>query len=455
MRCQTIFFAAKTIKRLIKPLNFLTRVRSKETTFIPKQLMMKIEKYSMGMGDRFGRQGEAQLAAIMKAADAGVEGIVPVWNKSNREHTIIGSCPDDLRKEADDAVKALGWKGSYYVDADHIGLKTVDWFLAGSNFFTLDVADDIGSEPTKEDLEDFMYRNQSFIGKLEISGIDHSLTITREGLERIGRKYVGAMKEASRIYQYLVEKKGEGNFVTEVSTDETDTSQSPEELFFILSELAHHKVPVQTIAPKFTGEFIKGVDYIGQVKDFCREFEQDLMVIKDAIQRFGLPDNLKLSVHTGSDKFSLYPHIGRLIRKHNAGLHLKTAGTTWLEEVIGLAEAGGEGLAIAKNIYTEAYRRYDELTAPYANVIHIEKSRLPSSEQLEEWSSEQFVNTLRHDPHQPDYQPDFRQLIHVAFKVAAEMGDRYLNALDANREVVARNVTTNLWERHFKALFIA
>ena len=94
---------------------------------------MKIEKYTFGMGDRFAHQGRAQLQAILQARDAGLN-VSPVWNKSNREHTIIHSEPSDVRAEADAAVAALGWGGAYYVDADHIGLRTVDRFIAGSNF---------------------------------------------------------------------------------------------------------------------------------------------------------------------------------------------------------------------------------------------------------------------------------------------------------------------------------
>ena len=106
---------------------------------------MKLEKHSIGIGDRFGRQGKAQLNAIIKAKQNGVD-IAPVWNKSYREHSIVGTNPADVRAKADAAVKALGWAGSYYVDADHINLSNVDSFIEPSNFFTLDVADYIGKE---------------------------------------------------------------------------------------------------------------------------------------------------------------------------------------------------------------------------------------------------------------------------------------------------------------------
>ena len=102
-----------------------------------------LSKYSVGVGDRFAHQAKAQLQACMKAAEYGVE-VIPVWNKSNREHTIIGSSPASTRAAADEAVKTLSWSKPYYVDADHINLKTVDKFIEASDFFTIDVADLIG-----------------------------------------------------------------------------------------------------------------------------------------------------------------------------------------------------------------------------------------------------------------------------------------------------------------------
>src|SRR5439155_13754374 len=118
--------------------------------------------------------------------------------------------------------------------------------------------------------------------------------------------------------------------------------------------------------------FNKGVDYVGDLAQFEREFNEDLAVIAFAVKQYGLPSTLKLSVHSGSDKFSIYTPIRRALRRSNAGLHLKTAGTTWLEELIGLAEAGNSGLALAKEIYTKALEHLDELCAPYASVIDID-----------------------------------------------------------------------------------
>ena len=236
--------------------------------------------------------------------------------------------------------------------------------------------------------------------------------------------------------------------------DETDLPQTPVELLIILAAISDQKIPIQTIAPKFTGRFNKGVDYVGDVKQFAKEFEEDLAAIAFAVKRYGLPANLKLSVHSGSDKFSIYKAIHDGAKKFNAGVHLKTAGTTWLEELIGLAEAGGNGLAIAKEIYSEALAHKDELTAPYATVIDIDESKLPAAEVVNGWTSQQYTSALRHDQKNAAYNPSFRQLLHVGFKIAAKMGPRYLDALEANEATVAKNVTANLWERHIKPVFL-
>ena len=414
---------------------------------------MNIEKYSIGIGDRFGHQGVAQLSAFVKARERGVD-VVPVWNKSNREHTLIGTQPINTRREADEAAAALGWKPSYYVDADHIGITTVDPFIGPSNYFTLDVADFIGEEPARDDLADFQTYCSKFIGTLSVPGIAGGLAVSTDTIASVGKKYLNAVKEAGRIYRYIASRKGEENFITEVSMDETNTPQTPVELFFVLAALARERVPVQTVAPKFTGQFLKGVDYIGDVAQFTREFEHDVAVIAHAIQEFGLPETLKISIHSGSDKFSIYPAINKTIKKFHAGVHLKTAGTTWLEEVIGLAKSGSDGLRIAKEIYAQSYLRFEELAKPYLTVIDIPMDALPTPTAVNTWGSAEFILTLQHDPMCPQYNTAFRQLVHIGFKVAAEMGERFTDLLDEAAGTINKGVTDNIYERHLRPLFL-
>jgi len=436
---------------------------------------MNLPKFSFGMGDRFAHQGRAQLAAVIKARDLGVE-VAPVWNKSNREHLIVGSEPSSVRQEADAAVRALGWSGPYFVDADHIGLKTVDRFLDASDFFTIDVADSIGQPASDADIDAFVAAQSRFAVSVTIPGIDRPLEASPQRIAAIGRKYLAAVQEAGRIYRHIAAAKGlrrtvsasrihgriyrnvakgGGRFVAEVSMDETDQPQTPVDLLFILAALAAEKVPLATIAPKFTGRFNKGADYVGDVAQFEHEFADDIAVIAFAVREFGLPADLKLSVHSGSDKFSIYAPIRRTLRRTGAGLHLKTAGTTWLEELIGLAAAGGDGLALVKEVYREALDHIDALCGPYAAVIDIDRRKLPSIEDVADWSSQRFVGALRHDPRSPQYNQHLRQLLHVGYKVAAQMGTRYTDALEKHEAIIAENVTANLFDRHLKPLFLA
>jgi len=233
---------------------------------------MKLGKYSIGVGDRFTYQGEAQLRAVMKANERGMD-IVPVWNKSNREHLYVGTRPVDTRVEADNAVKALNYQGAYFVDADHINLDTVSGYVESSDFFTLDVASFIGKESSPEKVEAFIASCQRYTGYLQIPGIFEPLRISDQLLRRLAGKFLAAIDHAAEIYTYLKCEKGEGTFITEVSMDEVESPQTPVELLFILKMLADRKVPVQTIAPKFTGRFNKGVDYVGDLDQFAREFE--------------------------------------------------------------------------------------------------------------------------------------------------------------------------------------
>lgn len=414
---------------------------------------MLLEKYSFGVGDRFGHQGKAQLEGIMQGKAHGID-IVPVWNKSNREHSIIGTRPEDARRGADAAVKATGWQDSYYVDADHIQLGNVDGFLASSNFFTLDVADYIGQPADEPVITDFVAAFEKYTGTLKVEGIDTVFNISSRQLESIARKYLKAITEAGKIYRHIEAAKGKGSFVTEVSMDETNTPQTPVEMLFILAAIAKEGIPVQTIAPKFTGSFHKGVDYVGDVAQFAKEFEQDIAVIHFAVKEFGLPENLKLSVHSGSDKFSIYKSINKALKKFDAGLHLKTAGTTWLEEITGLALADGEGLVIAKDIYEQAYGRFDELCAPYATVVDIARAKLPLPKVVNGWSATDYANAIQHNASCPQYDIHFRQLMHLAYKIAAEMGDTYIKALEDHEDSIAPCVTSNIYERHIKPLFI-
>ena len=415
--------------------------------------MKTMTKYSFGMGDRFAHQAGWQLKVILEAEKNGIE-VTPVWNKSNREHTTIGSEPADTLKAAEQAIEAAGWTKPWFIDADHINLDTVDRFLNSSNFFTIDVASYIGKKSEAPEEDDFVDKMKRYIGTINIPGIETPFNVTEEQLRKISGQYLHAARMAGETYKHIETAKGKGNFITEVSMDEVAAPQTPAELFFILAMLAHYNVPAQTIAPKFTGRFNKGVDYVGNLETFRKEYESNLMVIDYAIKNFGLPSELKLSIHSGSDKFSIYPVIKELSKKHNKGFHLKTAGTTWLEEVIGLALAGGEALLFVKDLYSRALKNVEKLCAPYADVIDIDESKLPSAMEVQTWTGEKFASALRHIPDNPQYNPNMRQLMHVAYKLAAEKIDVFNSYLEKHSDIIGKCVFENLYERHAKRLFV-
>ncbi len=409
-------------------------------------------KYSFGTGDRFGKEGEAQLRAVIQILEAGVQ-VTPVWNKSHREHQTVQSKPRSIRTEADNAVKNLGYREDYFVDADHINLNTVDAYIDFSDFFTIDVADYIGEEANKEDKDEFLNYFEKYTEKLIIPGISEEIIFTSEDLDKIINTFLFATKKASEVYKHISAKK-KTDFIVEVSMDEVAIPQSPKDLFLVLAALSFYDVPINTIAPKFTGQFNKGIDYKGNLEQFTTEFEEDILVIKFAVQEFKMPKNLKLSIHSGSDKFSLYPVMRKITNKHQAGLHVKTAGTTWLEEITTIAESGETGFDFALFIYQQALERFQELTSPYPDVLEINTKKLPLVEELKKKGSKEMAKALRHDKSCKNFNPHLRQLIHCAYKIAAENNKTFSFLLDKHRVEIEKNVTFNLYEKHLKPLFI-
>jgi hypothetical protein len=413
----------------------------------------RLGRYSLGVGDRFAHEGVAQLQAFVEAARLGVD-VTPVWNKSHREHLVVGSVPASVREEADAAVAALRWGRPYFVDADHISAETAARFVEPSDFFTLDVAGFIGRPAEAGTVDAFVARHPELTAAVEVRGLDEPVGTTLDSTRSTAGHYLRATAAAGSLYREIAARKGGDAFLTEVSMDETAAPQTPAELLVILAAIADEGIPACTVAPRFSGRFNKGIDYSGDPSAFAAEFEADVAVVRHAVAEYGLPEDLKLSVHSGSDKFSIFPAVRRVIKAGDAGVHVKTSGTTWLEEVIGLAEAGGDALDLAKDVYAGAYERQDELCAPYAAVIDIDRDRLPAPDDVRRWDSAEFTAAIRHDPSDPAYDPQVRQLVHVGYKVAAEMGERYTDLLVACRETIARNVTENLLERHLRPLFL-
>jgi len=239
--------------------------------------MINLGRFSIGVGDRFGREGIAQISAAAAFKKESGVSVDLVWNKSNREHKIIGTGPADQRRAADGAIARSGWKGAYFVDADHIGLTTVDGFLPHCDFFTIDVADYIGQAADAVAIDGFVRRHRDLVGAITVAGIDRALLIDEDLLRASAAKYLSAVSEAGKVYRRILAAKGADAFVAEVSMDETAQPQVPAELLVILAALADEGIALRTIAPKFSGRFNKGVEYSGDPVAFEKEFREDVI----------------------------------------------------------------------------------------------------------------------------------------------------------------------------------
>src|SRR5690554_7526856 len=168
--------------------------------------MKQLSKYSIGMGDRFAHQASYQLKAVVEATQKGFD-ISPVWNKSNREHTTIGSAPADARKAVEATIKEMGWNKLYFVDADHINLDTVDRFMDSSDFFTIDVASYIGKQGDCAKKEDFLAKMKPYIGSFNIPGIARAIEVTQAQVSAIADQYLYAACMGARPIKKLQQQK--------------------------------------------------------------------------------------------------------------------------------------------------------------------------------------------------------------------------------------------------------
>ena len=150
----------------------------------------------------------------------------------------MGTQPHTLREEADSAINASDYNGSYYLDADHITLDTVDSFVDSHNFFTLDISEHIGREDDSEAIDSFVKSLEPHLGKIELPGIDEPVELTEEVAHSTAKNFLYAIRQARVTYDLIAERKGADNFVTEVSVDETDKPQTPDMLFVILAAIA-------------------------------------------------------------------------------------------------------------------------------------------------------------------------------------------------------------------------
>ncbi len=355
---------------------------------------------SAGLGDRLGLATPGHVRAVRK-----VTGIAPIFaQQSMRENARTGRTPQQVMDDAMWGVFQEGWRQPWGADADH--LKTTEdidlCVAAGYTFFTIDPGDHVDNKahaaPLEvlkgkihalpwDELEDTpeglhtRYLNRHF----EVE--DFALGFDQTTLARAAAKYGRAIAHTVRMYRHLAAQTE--NFELEMSVDETETPTSIEEHFFIASELKRLGVHWVSLAPRYIGRFEKGVDYIGDLKAFETEIARHA-----AIARVLGP--YKLSIHSGSDKFSIYPIVAR----HTRGLvHLKTAGTSYLEALRTIASIDPE---LFREILIFARRWYNKDRATYH--VSADPARMPSPDVLRDSELTDVLDTF-----------DGRQVLHVTF----------------------------------------
>jgi len=379
---------------------------------------------SAGCGDRLGLATPGHVRAVSRFS-----GIAPIFaQQSVRENARTGRTPQQVLDDATWGVFQEGWREPWGADADH--LKTpadVDAFVAaGYTFYTVDPGDHVDNEAhiaahsilvnkvnglpwdVMEDGPQAL--NKRYLGRTFNLDKGFELIFSEEILLRAAAKYGRAIAHTVQMYRHLVSRMGDTPFELEVSVDETETPTSPHEHFFVASELKRLGVQWVSLAPRYTGRFEKGVDYIGDLARFEAEF-----VKHAAIARHLGP--YKLSLHSGSDKFSIYPIIAR----HAGELaHLKTAGTSYLEALRAIASMDPP---LFRQILAFAHERYREDKATYH--VSADPTKVPSPDQLADSELAGVLDLF-----------DGRQMLHVTFGSALERFGQQLKEVLAQHEEV-------------------
>ena len=315
---------------------------------------------TIGLGDRLGSAGPGHIAAIRDRLAWPV-----LAQQSVRELTLTGRTYADVLDASTWAVFQEGFREAWGADGDH--LKTVEWvntaLSTGFTMITADVSDHLhGDMAAKSEAEvhaayarlDAAYRKE-MEGHYLAAGYPlpggGSVRFTRPELERTVMTYRDALAQAVRLYRAGASVRGEAGFDFELSIDETETPTTPQAHLFMAQEARRAGVALTSLAPRFVGEFQKAVDYIGSVA----EFEKSFAVHAALAASLGY----RVSVHSGSDKFSVFPAVGRL---SGGRFHLKTAGTSWLEALRVVAAADPDLLralyAFARESYPKARTLY-------------------------------------------------------------------------------------------------
>ena len=377
---------------------------------------------SAGFGDRLGLATPGHVRAARRA-----DSIAPIFaQQSVRENARTGRTPQQVMDDAMWGLFQEGWREPWGADADHLKTTAVvdDFVAAGYTFYTIDPGDHVDNEAhtaSLEALKDKIHAlpwadledspeglHERYLDRhFEVQNF--TLEFDQTTLARAAAKYGRAVAHTAAMYRYLVNRMGEKPFELEVSVDETETPTSPEEHFYIANELRRLRVRWVSLAPRFVGRFEKGVDYIGDLDEFEAELARHAAIAR-ALGPY------KLSLHSGSDKFSIYPIVARLTQ----GLvHLKTAGTSYLEALRAIAQANP---ALFREILALARERYETDRATYH--VSAQLARVPAPDGLSDADLPGLLDQF-----------DARQVLHVTFgSVLDRFGDRLLATLREHEE---------------------
>ena len=377
---------------------------------------------SFGFGDRLGLATPGHIAAVRGTKFASI-----FAQQSVRENARTGRTPQQVLEDAKRAVDAAKWDGPWGADADH--LKSVDdlppFVEAGYSFFTVDPGEHVDNAADTDSVDALKQKVAAFgwdeLSALYLSGNGEQVwgQFDAESLMRATVKYGRAIQHAVTMFRRLSELKDAFDF--EVSVDETDSPTTPLEHFFIVNELTRRGVKFTSLAPRFIGRFEKGVDYIGDLQALDAELAEHAAVTS----HFG---TYKLSLHSGSDKFSVYPLIAKYWGER---IHVKTAGTSYLEALRVLAKCEPD---LFWKIYSLGRERYETDKESYH--VSADLNLLPTTDDL------------------PSLLDDFhaREILHVTFGSAlTQFGPSLKEALIKHEQAYYEGLKFH-FERHLSLL---
>ncbi len=395
---------------------------------------------SFGFGDRMGIATPGHTAAVTGT------NLAPVFaQQSVRENTRTGRTPQRVLDDAMWAIFAADWRAPWGADADHVKeISDLPPFIAaGYSFYTIDPNEYVDNAAHTDSVETLREKVQALpwealgiswaglvqqygTAPLPINGI--TLEFQEETLLRAAAKYGRAIAHIKSVSDHLV--KNVPHFDLEASVDETDTPTSPEEHYFIASELRRLAVPFVSLAPRFVGSFQKGVDYVspaGKLGDIA-EFDRELQKHAAVMHAIG---GYKLSIHTGSDKFSVYPSIAEQARNL---VHVKTAGTSYLEALRAIAKVEAP---LFREILDYARTRYETDRATYH--LSGEVRNVPATAAL---ADDELVGLFE--------QFDARQVLHATFGSVLDVyGARLMAVLSLHGDLYAQNLHAH-FTRHLE-----